>query len=310
VSNAWSLVNGPVPVTFTNANNLTNTIQFTQSGQYGFRLIADDGQVKVFDDVTNTVIEPTRVDLWAADSEAAELGPKTGLFTFTRSGDTDFDLTVCLTLSGTASNGMDFVELTNTVTFLAGIDMVPVVVTPYLDHRTEGDETLTLTIVSNLAYSIGSGEATVTIHDSPYGMWTISHFTLEELTDPSLSSEAADFDHDGLVNLAEYAANRDPKLAETNAPLVMTIELDATNQQQYVILTYPRRIEPTDVGYEVAVSRDLVAWHTGTNYVEELQATPDGNNLTETVKARLVAPYPTSTNQFITVRVWLRATRP
>jgi hypothetical protein len=76
------------------------------------------------------------------------------------------------------------------------------------------------------------------------------------------------------------------------------------------MLTYPRRIEPTDVGYEVAVSSDLIVWQTGTNYVEELQATPDGNNLTETVKARVVAPYSTSTNQFFTVRVWLRATRP
>ena len=62
----------------------------------------------------------------------------------------------------------------------------------------------------------------------------------------------------------------------------MTIELDPTNQVQYVMLTYPRRIEPTDVGYEVAVSSDLIVWQTGTNYVQELQATPDGNNLTET----------------------------
>jgi hypothetical protein len=76
------------------------------------------------------------------------------------------------------------------------------------------------------------------------------------------------------------------------------------------MLTYPRRIEPTDVSYAVAVSSDLVTWQTGTNYVTELQATPDGNNLTETVTARLVAPFSTSTNQFITVRVWLRATRP
>jgi hypothetical protein len=141
-------------------------------------------------------------------------------------------------------------------------------------------------------------------------MWTIGHFTLEELTDPSLSGEGADFDHDGLVNLAEYASNRDPKLPDTNSPLAMTFEQDPTNEQAYVVLTYPRRIEPTDVGYEVAVSSDLIAWQTGTNYVQELQATPDGNNLTETVRARVVAPYSTSTNQFFTVRVWLRATRP
>ena len=112
------------------------------------------------------------------------------------------------------------------------------------------------------------------------------------------------------MNLAEYAANLDPKVPDTNGPLVMTIQMDPTNQQQYVMLTYPRRIEPTDVGYAVAVSSDLVTWNTGTNYVEELQAIPDANNVMETVTARLVAPFSVSTNQFITVRVWLRTTQP
>jgi len=67
---------------------------------------------------------------------------------------------------------------------------------------------------------------------------------------------------------------------------------------------------PNRVGYEVAVSSDLVTWRTGTNYVEELGAMPDGNNVTETVTARLVAPYSASTNRFITVLVWLRTTGP
>jgi hypothetical protein len=58
----------------------------------------------------------------------------------------------------------------------------------------------------------------------------------------------------------------------------------------------------------VHVSNDLVTWHTGTNYVQEIQATDDGNGLTETVKARLTVPFSTSTNQFVTVKVWLRVT--
>jgi hypothetical protein len=306
----WTNLSGPVPVTITNVHDLTNTITFTDPGEYVFRLVADDGQVKTYNVVTQTVIEPTQVDVFASDPEAAELGPDTGTFTFIRNGDISFDLPVFLSIGGIATNGLDYIEVTNVLVFPAGTDTVEVVITPYLDHRTEGDQTVIFTIVSNLSYSIGNGEATVTIHDSPYGMWTISHFTLEELTDPNLSGEAADYDHDGLVNLAEYAANRDPKVPETNGPLVMTIELDPTDQQQYVMLTYPRRIEPTDVGYAVAVSSDLVTWNTGTKYVEELQAVPDANNVMETVTARLVAPYSVSTNQFITVRVWLRTTGP
>jgi hypothetical protein len=306
----WTNLSGPVPITITNIHSLTNTIPYTDPGEYVFRLVADDGQVKTFNVITQTVILPTQVDVYASDPDAAELGSDTGTFIFIRNGDTSFDLLVSLSIGGIASNGVDYIEVTNVIVFPTGTDTVEVVITPFLDHRTEGDETVIFTILTNLAYTSVSSEATVTIHDSPYGMWTINHFTLEELTDPSLSGEAADFDHDGLVNLAEYAANRDPKSPETNAPLVMTIELDPTDQQRYVMLTYPRRIEPTDVGYSVAVSSDLITWNTGTNYVEELQTTPDANGLTETVQARLVAPYSPSSNQFATVLVWLRATRP
>jgi hypothetical protein len=306
----WTNLSGPVPITITNIHSLTNSIPYTDPGEYVFRLVADDGQVKTFSVITQTVILPTQVDVYASDPDAAELGPDTGTFVFTRNGDTSFDLPIYLSIGGIASNGVDYIEVTNVLVFPAGTDTVEVVITPFLDHRTEGDEAVIFTILTNLAYTSVNSEATVTIHDSPYGMWTVSHFTLEELTQPNLSGEAADFDHDGLVNLAEYAANRDPKSPETNSPLVMTIEMDPTNQQQYVMLTYPRRIEPTDVGYAVAVSSDLVTWNTGTNYVEELQAIPDANNVMETVTARLVAPYSASTNQFITVRVWLRTTGP
>src|SRR5205823_1199777 len=109
-----------------------------------------------------------------------------------------------LASSGTASNGADFIALSNKVIFPAGSDTVKWLLVPFLDHRIEGDETFTFSIVSNLAYSIGNGQATITIHDSPYGAWSVQHFTIEELTFPLLSGEAADFDRDGLVNFAEY----------------------------------------------------------------------------------------------------------
>ncbi len=312
VSNTWSQIDGPVLVTITNADSLTNTVYFTQAGQYIFRLIADDAQVKTFADLNVTVIEPTLVNVIATDPEAAELGPDPGEITFSRVGDTNFNLTVYLTVSGAASNGVDFpfIPVTNSVTFPAGVDTFAYVLTPFLDDRTEGDELYTLTIVSNVAYTIGSGEATVTIHDSPYGVWNIAHFTLEELTDPTLSGQGVDFDHDGRANFVEYAANFDPKAPETNSPLTTAVELNPTNSLSYITLTYQRRLPPTDTAYGVYISPDLRTWYTGTNYVEEISATDDGNTLTETVKARLVAPYGTNTNTFLTVRVWLMTTGP
>ena len=76
--------------------------------------------------------------------------------------------------------------------------------------------------LSNIAYAIGNSPATVAIHDSPYGVWNIANFTLEELTLPNFSGEDADFDHDHRFNFVEYASNTNPKFGETNAPLMVT----------------------------------------------------------------------------------------
>lgn len=309
----WQQREGPLPVTLTNANALTNTVTFTQAGDYVFRLIADDGQVKIFADLDVNVVEPTPVMVFASDGSAAELGPDLGEFTFSRSGgDLSFPLTVYYTQSGTASNGADFVQLplTNSLTFPVDEDTLTVGLTPFLDHRTEGDETFTLTLVSNVLYTIGAGEATVTIQDSPYGMWNIAHFTLEELTDPLLSGETADFDSDGLINFVEYAANRTPKSPETNAPLQAVIEVNTNDSLKHVTFTYQRWLPPTDVAYAAAFSTNLLTWQTGTNAIQEISVTPDANNLTETVKAQVVAPWPATAPQFITVRVWLLSTGP
>jgi hypothetical protein len=308
LSNSWSIVTNAAPVTIADTNSLTNTVVFTQGGDYIFRLIGDDGQVKVFQDVTVTATEPTLVNVFATDPEAAELGPDPGEFTFMRSGDLSVSLKVFLAISGTASNSADFIVLTNIVTIPAGTDTVAVAVIPFLDHRIEGDEFVTYTIVSNIAYSTGNDTATVTIHDSPYGQWSVQHFSLEELTLPQLSGEAADFDHDSYPNFVEYAFNLDPKSAETNAPLQMAIV--STNNLKYLTLTYHRRIQPTDAEYVVSVSNDLLTWNMGPSYVQEISATDDGNSLTETVIARLTAPFPTLTKQFVTVRVRLLATGP
>ncbi|MGI8964790.1 MAG: hypothetical protein ACR2H1_01740, partial [Limisphaerales bacterium] len=221
--------------------------------------------------------------------------------TIQRIGDTNFDLTINMTISGTASNGVDFVALTNSVTIPAGTNLITFNVTPFLDNRTEGDESVNLNVITNSGYSIGSGTATVTIHDSPYGIWTINHFTLEELTDPNLSGEGADFDRDGLVNFNEYAFHREPKSTETSSVITTAIELNPVDGQYHITLTYQRRLPPVDVRYAVYVSNDLSTWTTGPAYVEELQVTSDGNGLTETVKARVKAPFTLMTNQFITV---------
>jgi hypothetical protein len=303
-TNMWTFFSGPGTPTIVNPTNLITGVAFTNAGSNVFRLIADDSTAKVFDDVIVTVTEPTVVDVLVADGDAAELGPDPAQFKIMRSGDTNYDISVQLIISGIASNGADYVTITNMYLVPASSKFVTVTITPFLDDRTEGDETVTLTIVPALAYTIGNPSATVTIHDSPYGVWSIAHFTLEELTDPTLSGEGADFDRDSLVNFVEYAFNRDPKRTETNSPMTVTIELNPADGQNHITLTYHRRIQPMDVNYAVYISNDLFAWNTGPAYVEEISVTPDANGFTETVKARIIEPYMLTTSQFLTIRVW------
>jgi hypothetical protein len=179
-------------------------------------------------------------------------------------------------------------------------------VIPILDDRIEGDESVTLTILTNRAYAIGNGEATVIIHDSPYGLWSIQHFTLEQLTFPNISGAAADFDSDGLKNFTEYAFNRDPKLVDSNPPYQWDFETSTNDGLQHLTLTYTRRLPPTDVAYGVYVSTDLLTWNTGTNFVQEFSRTADADGFMETVKTRAVMPFPASTNLFMNIRVWLQ----
>ena len=209
-------------------------------------------------------------------------------------------------ISGTASNGVDYVTLTNAVIFADGSNSVALPVTPFLDYEIEGDESVSVTVLTNIAYSIGNGQATVTIHDSPYGLWSIQHFTLEQLTHPEVSGPGADFEHDGIRNFAEYAFNLDPTVTDTPPPYRWGFETSTNDHRLHLTLTYTRRLPPRDVEYGVYVSTNLLTWNTGTNYVEEFFRTNDANNITETVKTRALMPYPSPTNLFMNIRVWLQ----
>jgi hypothetical protein len=303
-TNYWTYL-GTNNITINDPASLTNDFVFDTPGDYVFRLTAFDGELTTFDDVTITVLEPTQVSVSPSIGDAYELGPVAGEFTVSRTGDTN-EMTVFLAISGTASNRVDYVEFTNVVTFGAGSNSVTLPVLPILDDRIEGDEAVILTVQTNIAYSVSGGPASVTIHDSPYGLWSIQQFTLEELTFPNLSGAGADFEHDTVKNFAEYAFNRDPKSADSNPPYLWGFETSTNDNKPHLTLTYTRRLPPRDVEYGVYVSTDLLNWNTGTNYVQEFSQVNDPNGITETVKARALMPFPNSTNLFINIRVWLQ----
>ncbi|MEO7298212.1 MAG: Calx-beta domain-containing protein [Verrucomicrobiota bacterium] len=115
--------------------------------------------------ITNGSTQPT-VTVTATDSTAAEPSDP-GVLTISRVGNTTTNLTVNYTISGTAINGTDYVNLPGSITLLTGVSSTNIIVTPVDDSLVEGSETVVLTHVANAGYTVGSpSSATVMIADN------------------------------------------------------------------------------------------------------------------------------------------------
>ena len=116
------------------------------------------------------VSDPPTVTISASDATAAEAGAATGAFTVSRTGDTTTALTVNYTVGGTATAGSDYAALLGDVTIPIGFSTAVITVTPVDDGLVEANETVTVTVASNAAYTVGSPSiATVTITDNDGG---------------------------------------------------------------------------------------------------------------------------------------------
>ena len=76
-------------------------------------------------------------------------GCGTATLTFTRSGNTANSQTLHFTLTGTATNSVDYGTLPTSVTFAPGQTQTTLTVTPLVDAITEGDETLIVTLIDD-----------------------------------------------------------------------------------------------------------------------------------------------------------------
>jgi hypothetical protein len=79
---------------------------------------------------------------------------------------TNVPITVAYSVSGTASNGADYTLLTGTVPMPAGATNADIVIAPWNDLLTEGDETVTITLSPGPYPIAAPGSATVTIVDT------------------------------------------------------------------------------------------------------------------------------------------------
>jgi hypothetical protein len=88
---------------------------------------------------------------------------------------------------------------------------------------------------------------------------------------PNPTDDNADTDHDGVLNLLEYALNLDSQVADASALP------SATTSGSYLTFTYTPNAAATDVTCVVEASTDLINWNTSdVEEVTPLSALPSG----------------------------------
>jgi hypothetical protein len=107
------------------------------------------------------------VSIHTLDPDASEFPADNGTFSIRRVTCTDTDLSVFYTISGTATNGVDYRRLSGSATIPSGATKAAITVKPIDDTIPEPDETVILTLSPDANYIIGShNTATVTIHSN------------------------------------------------------------------------------------------------------------------------------------------------
>lgn len=185
--------------------------------------VQDTAVVSIADD---DVTSSDSVSIAASDPNAVENPTDSGQFTVALSNVIGGDVTITYAIGGDATNGTDYTAITNTVMITAGNSSAVIDILPLDDVLFEGDEIVTLTLLSTDQPSVGvdvaQAEATVTIADDEAGVWVYAS--------DNFASENGD--------TAEFTIQMSTPNT-TGSPLTLTYTLsgNAVMDEDYTILT-------------------------------------------------------------------------
>lgn len=151
---------------------------------------------------TATITDDDRpvLNIVATDANAAESASDTALLTVTRDGLITGVLTVSYSLSGTATNGVDYQLLSGSLTIPAGQSSANILVTPIDDNVYEGSETVIVNLSGTADYSLGvSSSASVVIADNDKPNISIVA-TDATAAEPGLDTGVFTINRDGILS--------------------------------------------------------------------------------------------------------------
>lgn len=170
--------------------------------------VGDRGMVRliIVDDERPPV--PPSVRMLAMDTLARESGPKDAYVRIESPDTLDTDLTVWLSVSGTARNGVDYETIPDSIVMPAGKVPVDLFIIPLDDDIYENPESVHVRLIPDSAYTFG-GDSSVTIwiedNDTPPDM--IAYWPLDEGTG-LLVRDSTGRGHDGDVTGTAWVQGR------------------------------------------------------------------------------------------------------
>lgn len=147
-----------------------------------------------------------------------------GVFTFTRVGSTNAPVTILYSLGGTATNGVNYTNLSGSVVIPAGTNTARVFVTPIDFSFHDLQETVVLTLTPNANYSLGNADSdTVTIQNNdvlPAAISATADNPVAAVTTTRIDVWfAAPVANPSATTLANYTLVNAPGVTITNATL-------------------------------------------------------------------------------------------
>ena len=196
------------PAMFVSLNELGSMVLDINGDRLDAKFINHQGIVRDY----FTISKAPLVTISAPQPAMAEGGGGPARVRLFRDREMDREISVQLTLSGSAVAGADYGAPSLPAVIPAGVQILDLPFSAFTDSLAEGTENISVTLVEDSTYRLPKiiRSITLSLADRPVDAWRFDKFGAQA-NDALVAGDAADPDGDGQTNLAEYLAGTEPR---------------------------------------------------------------------------------------------------